>query len=57
MKRSGTIRTCPLLTASIAGAASGAIRTNHWVLISGCTIVPQRSQCPTAWVCGSTETS
>ena len=42
-KRSGTNLSSPLLSASIAGFASSSILTNHCCLISGSTVVPQRS--------------
>ena len=39
----------PSSTASIAGPASGSMRTNHCSLTIGSTIVSQRSQRPMAW--------
>ena len=47
------MRTRPSRTASMAGSASGSIFTNHWSDTSGSTMVPQRSQWGTLWVCGS----
>jgi hypothetical protein len=39
----------PSRTASPAAFASGATFTNHCKDSRGSTVVPQRSQCPTAW--------
>ncbi len=57
LKRSGTNASSPLRAASSAGSARGAICTNHCLLINGWITVSHRSQCPTLWVCDSTETS
>jgi hypothetical protein len=40
--RSGRMRTLPSRTAASAGAASGAVRTNHWSESRGSTTVSQR---------------
>ena len=45
-KRSGTMRTRPSSTASMAGFASGSIFMYHWLLTSGSTTSLQRSQWP-----------
>ena len=50
---SGTKRMRPSSTASMAGAASGAMRTYHWSVSQGSSTAPQRSPRGTGSVCGS----
>jgi hypothetical protein len=53
LKRAGTISILPVLTAAIAGLASGLILTNHCVEINGSTTELQRWQRPidSVWSC------
>src|SRR5581483_1874832 len=50
VKRSGTMRSWPYLSAPIAPVASGVILTNHCSEISGSMTVPQRWQWPSGIV-------
>ena len=53
VKRSGTIRIRPSVTALAAASAMGPTLTNHCLPAIGSTTVLQRWQCPTEWVSGS----
>ena len=49
LKRSGTMRNCPYLSAPSAPVASGVIFTHHCIEINGSMRVLHRSQRATEW--------